>query len=64
MRLSVVFATRANESALPHVRRIFGCLASQTFQDFEVVVVCDREFANQKEFDEFYEKLDSSPSYS
>ncbi len=57
MRLSVVFATRANEFALPHVRRIFGCLASQTFQDFEVIVVCDREFEKEEDFRRFLGKI-------
>ena len=60
MRLSVAFGTRANEYAWDNVRRILGCLSLQTFQDFEVLVVCDRFFEQKEEFHEWYEKLESA----
>ena len=59
VRVSVVFGTRANDFALPHLQRILCCLAQQTFQDFEVLVVCDREFTEQ-EYSDFFSSLDSS----
>ncbi|MDR3169055.1 MAG: glycosyltransferase [Candidatus Peribacteria bacterium] len=49
MRLSVVFGTRGNEHALPHLERILTCLEQQTFQDFQVIVVIDRNFPTERE---------------
>jgi hypothetical protein len=49
MRLSVVFGTRGNEHALPHLERILTCLEQQTFQDFQVIVVVDRKFSTEQE---------------
>lgn len=59
MRLSVIFWTRANDYALPHLQRILSCLHQQTFQDFQSIVVCDREFT-EKSFAQFYESMKSS----
>jgi glycosyltransferase involved in cell wall biosynthesis len=57
MRLSVVLGTRGNAYAIPHLQRIFGALAAQTFQDFQVIVVVDRTFANEEEYKNFYQDV-------
>jgi glycosyltransferase involved in cell wall biosynthesis len=57
MRLSVIFATRANEFALPHVKRILQCLYQQTFQDFQVIIVCDKKFEDEQDFNAFYQEI-------
>lgn len=40
--LSIVIPSRANNLQL--LGKILTCLALQTFQDFEILIVCDREF--------------------
>ncbi len=40
--LSIVIPSRANNLQL--LGKILTCLAFQTFQDFEILIVCDREF--------------------
>ena len=54
-----MFATRARDFDVPHLKRMFGCLAHQTFQDFEVIVVCDRIFT-EWEYSEFYSSLNAA----
>jgi glycosyltransferase involved in cell wall biosynthesis len=49
MRLSVIFGTRGNDFAFPHLQRIFRALQQQTFQDFQVIVVIDRKFEEKAE---------------
>ena len=52
MRVSVVFATRANEQSFPHLERILWALNQQIFQDFKVLIVCDKKFS-EKEYSDF-----------
>ena len=40
--LSIVIPSRANNLQL--LGKILTCLALQTFQDFKILIVCDREF--------------------
>ena len=40
--ISVVIPSRATNLVL--LKKIFSCLEKQTFTEFEVVVVCDRDF--------------------
>ena len=56
MKLSVVIASRATETSLSNLQRIFTCLNRQTFKDFEIILVCDR-FFEKEEFWIFQEKL-------
>lgn len=44
--LSIVIPSRANNLSL--LEQILGCLAQQSFQDFEVLIVCDRDFTDQE----------------
>jgi hypothetical protein len=61
MRLSVVFGTRGNQQALPHLERILHCLEIQTFQDFQIIVVVDRKFSDDAEYQTFLSSLNLSP---
>jgi len=56
MKLSVVIASRATETSLSNLQRIFTCLNRQTFKDFEIILVCDR-FFEKEEFWIFQEEL-------
>jgi sulfur carrier protein ThiS len=58
MRVSVVFGTRGDDYAIPHLQRIFHCLAQQTFQDFKVIVVVDRKFRDEEDYQGFWATLD------
>lgn len=48
--ISIVIPTRANNFQL--LENILSYLEAQTFQDFEIIIVCDRAF-NKKERDDF-----------
>ncbi|MCR5412730.1 MAG: hypothetical protein K6E76_07295 [Patescibacteria group bacterium] len=48
MKLSVVIASRATETSLSNLQRIFTCLNRQTFKDFEIILVCDRFFKKEE----------------
>jgi cellulose synthase/poly-beta-1,6-N-acetylglucosamine synthase-like glycosyltransferase len=60
--ISVVIPSRATNLEL--LKNIFSCLEKQTFTEFEVIVVCDRDFKESErknflgEFDKY--KLDIS----
>lgn len=55
--LSIVIPSRANNLQL--LENILTCLALQTFQDFEILVVCDRDFTEteRKDFQTECKKL-------
>jgi hypothetical protein len=60
--ISVVIPSRATNLVL--LKKIFSCLEKQTFTEFEVVVVCDRDYKGDErkeflsEFDKY--KIDIS----
>ena len=45
-KISVVIPSRAKNLKLLH--NLFSCLDKQSFKDFEIVVVCDREFTDNE----------------
>jgi glycosyltransferase involved in cell wall biosynthesis len=63
MKLSVVFGTRGNQQAIPHLERIFHCLEAQTFQDFKILVVVDRKFEGEEEYRGFLNSSLRSPAF-
>jgi glycosyltransferase involved in cell wall biosynthesis len=44
--ISVVIPSRATNTKL--LKQIFSCLEKQTLRDFDVVVVCDRDFKDKE----------------
>ena len=64
MRLSVIFGTRGDVSSHAHLQRIFHALQQQTFQDFQVLVIVDREFADESAFRTFLDTALPSQSTS
>ena len=53
-KVSVVIPSRATNYEL--LFSLFSCLENQSFQDFEVVVVCDRNFS-EGEWNDFLKKF-------
>jgi glycosyltransferase involved in cell wall biosynthesis len=44
--ISVVIPSRATNLVL--LKNVFSCLEKQTFSEFEVIVVCDRDFKDDE----------------
>ena len=49
MKISVVCGSRANDTKL--LLTFLQSLENQTFQDFDVNIVCDRRFSHKEESD-------------